>query len=187
MALVKKVGSVHVALLRAINVGGKNMVPMKSLASMFVDAGCSGVETYIQSGNVIFHADSALALRIPALISEALTDRFGFHVPVLTRTATELSRVARSNPFLRAGAELEILHVAFLADRPGAAKVKALDPNRSPPDQFAVRGCEIYLRLPNGAGRTKLTNSYLDSKLATTSTLRNWRTVLKLLELASGV
>jgi uncharacterized protein (DUF1697 family) len=76
-----------------------------------------------------------------------------------------------------------MLHVAFLAATPGPSKIAALDPNRSPPDEFAVHGREIYLRLPNGVARTKLTNAHFDSKLGTTSTLRNWRTVVKLVDL----
>jgi uncharacterized protein (DUF1697 family) len=78
------------------------------------------------------------------------------------------------------------LHVLFLADQPGAAAVASLDPDRSPPDAFVVRGREIYLRCPNGVGTTKLTNAWFDSRLATISTGRNWRTVLKLFELAKG-
>jgi len=74
----------------------------------------------------------------------------------------------------------------FLADRPPPGKIAALDPKRSPPDEFEVRGREIYLRCPNGVGRSKLTNEYFDTKLSTTSTMRNWRTVLKLVEMAGG-
>jgi uncharacterized protein (DUF1697 family) len=74
----------------------------------------------------------------------------------------------------------------FLADRPSPARVATLDPKRSPPDEFEVRGREIYLRCPNGVGRTKLSNSYFDAKLATTSTMRNWRTVVKLVEMTGG-
>ncbi len=177
--------NIHVALLRGINVGGKNRLSMKDLAAMFEDAGCRSVTTYIQSGNVIFQATPPLARRIPSLVQDAIADRFDFDAPVLTRTAEELVKTVRANPFLKAGADVERLHVAFLADRPAAANVKALDPDRSPPDAFAVRGREIYLHLPNGAGRTKLTNAYFDTKLETVSTLRNWRTVLKLLELAA--
>ena len=69
---------------------------------------------------------------------------------------------------------------------PSAAKVAALDPNRSPGDQYLVRGREIYLCCPNGMGKTKLTNDYFESRLGTPSTARNWRTVLTLLEMASG-
>lgn len=178
-----EVGS-HVALLRGVNVGGKNKLPMKDLAAMFTDAGCRDVQTYIQSGNVVCQASQALAARVPALIAAAVRDRFGFRAPVVMRTADELRQVVRENPFLRAGMDTGALHVMFLADLPDAANVAALDPDRSPPDVFAVRGREIYLHCPSGLARTKLTNKYFDTKLATTSTGRNWRTVLALLALA---
>ncbi|HZN92159.1 MAG TPA: hypothetical protein VFB81_05620, partial [Myxococcales bacterium] len=83
-------------------------------------------------------------------------------------------------------ADPDTLHVVFLADPPPPAKVAALDPARSPPDEFQVRGREIYLRCPNGFGRTKLSNAYFDSKLGTISTVRNWRTVLTLAEMAGS-
>jgi uncharacterized protein (DUF1697 family) len=176
----------YVALLRGINVGGKNMLPMKDLVGLCTDAGCGEVKSYIQSGNLVFRAKSALAPRLPDLIEKAISDQFGIRVPVVVRSADELRRVAKGNPFLRAGADAGILHVAFLSDLPKPASVAALDPNRSPPDQFTVRGREIYLQCPNGIGRTKLTNQYFDSKLGLTSTVRNWNTVLKLLELVGG-
>ena len=194
---------VHVALLRGINVGGKNRLPMKELAAIFSRLGCAEVRTYIQSGNVVHQASEALARRAPAAVSAALAGRFGLRVPVVTRTAAELGEVARRNPFLRAGADAGTLHVAFLqeeagsagrrakaarpehlADRPDPAAVTSLDPARSPPDAFAVRGRDVYLHLPSGVARTRLTNAYFDSKLRTTSTVRNWRTVLQLLEMA---
>jgi uncharacterized protein (DUF1697 family) len=175
-----------VALLRAINVGGRNIVPMKDLVALFAGAGCTNVSTYIQSGNVVFRAPPALAARLPVLLAKAVEDRFGIRVPVVVRAAGQLREVVRHNPFLRAGADPNTLHVAFLDDAPSAARIATLDPDRSPPDEFAVRGQEIYLRFPKGLGRTKLTNQYFDAKLATTSTVRNWRTVLKLLDLTGG-
>jgi len=177
---------VHVALLRGINVGGKNKLPMPVLAGLFEAIGCGAVRTYIQSGNVVFRAAPALSERVPDLISAAIARRFGLRVPVVTRTATELRGVRRRNPFLASGAAPETLHVGFLADRPPRAAVAALDRQRSPPDEFVVRGGEIYLRCPNGIGRSKLTNAYFDTQLGTTSTLRNWNTVLALVELAAG-
>jgi uncharacterized protein (DUF1697 family) len=170
-------------LLRGINVGRKNRLPMKGVSALFTDAGCTDVQTYVQSGNVVFRAGPSLALRIPAVIEKAISAQFGLTVPVVTRTATELHDAAMHNPFLPRESDTGTLHVAFLAARPTPAKVATLDPDRSPPDEFAVRGREIYLRLPNGVARTKLTNAYFDSKLGTTSTLRNWRTVVKLVEL----
>lgn len=177
---------VHVALLRGINLAGRNRLPMKDLAVMFSNAGCESVATYIQSGNVVFRASPTLARRIPDLIEKAISKSFGYRVPVVTRTGGEMRKIVRANPFLRSGADETTLHVAFLAARPAAARIEVLDPDRSPPDAFAVRGREVYLHCPNGYGRSKLTNGYFDSKLATTSTVRNWRTVLELLELASG-
>jgi uncharacterized protein (DUF1697 family) len=109
---------------------------------------------------------------------------FGFPVPVILRTADEMEAVIRRNPFPKADPDKERLHVSFLVSEPTAAQIASLDPNRSPGDTFKVLGREIYLLLPNGAGNSKLTNAYFDSKLKTTSTARNWRTVLKLLEMA---
>lgn len=173
----------HIALMRGINLAGKNRLPMEGLSALFTDAGCTDVRTYVQSGNVAFQAGPELARRIPRLIETAISDQFGLRVPVVTRTATELRKVAQANPYLAGEKDTSTLHVAFLAAKPTAAQIKGLDPDRSPPDEFTVRGREVYLRLPNGVGRTKLSNAYLDSRLGTTSTLRNWRTVLKLIEM----
>jgi uncharacterized protein (DUF1697 family) len=173
----------HVALLRGINVGGKNMLPMTDLVQMFVAAGCADVRNYIQSGNIIFRATPAKADKLPGLIPKRIADAFGYKVPVIIRTAEQMGDVLRNNPFLKAGAAETLLHVMFLADLPEAPRIAALDPHRSPPDEFFVREREIYLQLPNGAAETKLTNAWFDSKLATISTGRNWRTVQKLNEL----
>lgn len=175
------------ALLRGINVGGKNLLPMKDLVRLFADAGCAHVRTYIQSGNVLFQASPAKAGRLPGVIAQGIADRFGYRTPVLLRTVEELGATIRNNPFLEAGAPESWLHVLFLASQADALRVAALDPDRSPPDAYAVRGREIYLQCPNGAGNTRLTNAWFDSKLATISTGRNWRTAVKLFELASLV
>ena len=177
---------VTIALLRGINVGGKNRLPMKELAALFVDAGCEDVRTYIQSGNVAFRTEAPGGEEISSVISASILNHFGYRVPVITRSAREFQEIVQANPFLEAGAEADKLHVMFLAELPDSANVEALDPDRSPGDEFAVLGREIYLHCPNGVARSKLTNSYFDSRLSTTSTTRNWRTTLKLLELATG-
>src|SRR3989304_2898697 len=105
--------NVHVALLRGINGGGKNMLPMKDLAAMFTNAGCASVSTYIQSGNVVFEASPALSRRIPTLIEKVIADRFGYKVPVMTRTGGELHKIVRGNAFLQGGADARTLHVEF--------------------------------------------------------------------------
>jgi uncharacterized protein (DUF1697 family) len=177
-----KASSRRVALLRGINVGGKNMLPMKELAGMFVEAGCRDVATYIQSGNVVFSAEDKVAAGLGSLISTRVEERFGLRVPVVLRTAAELEVVIRGNPFSASG-EDEMVHVCFLADLPAADKVAGLDKGRSAPDEFVVVRREIYLRLVHGISGTKLSNAYFDSKLKTVSTIRNWRTVLKLAEM----
>src|ERR1700722_3901683 len=173
----------HVALLRGINVGGKNMLPMKELAGLFSAAGCGEVATYIQSGNIVFCAKDKVVKQLDRVIAKQVEDRFGLKVPVVWRAAAELDAVIRGNPFLKAGAAEEMLHVLFLADRPSADLVAGLDPSRSAPDEYVVVGRDIYAKLVTGAAKTKLTNAYFDSKLKTVSTMRNWRTVLKLAEM----
>lgn len=171
----------HVALLRGINVGGKNKLPMKDLAAIFTAAGAKNVTTFIQSGNVIFEGSPKT---LCAKVEKAIESQFGFRVPIAFRSAEQLEKAVKENPFLHE--HEDFLHVVFLADLPTAAAVKSLDPARSPGDRFHVLGQEIYLHVPNGMARTKITNAWLDAKLSTVSTARNWRTTLKLLELAQG-
>ena len=176
----------YVALLRGINVGGKNKLPMRDLVGMFADAGCGDVQSYIQSGNVVFAAPPQVVKTLSRTITAAITARFGFAVPVVLRSAAELIAVAQEHPLAGKGIEPTALHVAFLADLPGAKDIARLDPQRSPGDTFLVREREVYLCLPNGVARTRLTNDYFDRTLATTSTLRNWRTVQTLRDLVVG-
>jgi len=173
----------YVALLRGVNVGGKNKLPMRDLAALLAKAGCTDVRTYIQSGNAVFCATPDLAKRIPQVITEAIARKLGFRVPVVLRSDKEIQAVVDGNPFLKSVTDTKALHVGFLADRPDPRRVAALDPKRSPGDSFEVRGREIFFCLPNGFARTKLTNAYFDSTLATFSTFRNWRTVQTLLEM----
>jgi len=168
----------YVALLRGVNVGGKNILPMKELATLFAEAGCRNVATFIQSGNVVFDGNAKAG---PAVCSK-IESTFGFQTNIILRSLPEMEKIALSNPY----PDLDQSHVVFLASEPTPAQVAQLDPNRSAPDQFTVLGREIYLHMPNGMGRTKLTNAYFDSKLKTVSTVRNWRTVLKLLAMMAG-
>jgi uncharacterized protein (DUF1697 family) len=163
----------YAALLRGVNVGGKNILPMSDLAQFFAEAGCKNVTTFIQSGNVIFDGSAKASTAVCARIEAA----FGFKTSIILRSLPEMEKIAKSNPF----PETDQTHVVFLAAEPLTEQIAQLDPNRSAPDQFKVLGREIYLYMPNGMGRTKLTNAYFDSKLNTVSTVRNWRTLLKLL------
>ena len=174
----------YVALLRGVNVGGKNKLPMAELRNIFTAAGCAAVQTYIQSGNVVFEATPSLAEGVAEIVKLAIRQRFGYETAVVVRSSEELRQVVASNPFDTSG-DPQFLQVAFLEDTPSAEAVSRLDPERSPPDAFAVRGHNIYLHFPNGVARSRLTNEYLAAQLQTASTMRNWRTVLTLLEMVN--
>ncbi len=158
---------------------------MADLRDMFAEAGCAAVQTYIQSGNVVFEAAQELAERVPEIVTEATRQRLGFETAVVVRSKEEMQEVADSNPFDTSG-DPRLLHVAFLQDTPGAEAVASLDPLRSPPDAFEVRGRDVYLHYPNGVAGSKLTNAYLEARLQTVSTMRNWRTVLTLLDMVNA-
>ena len=175
----------YVALLRAVNLGGRNAVPMAGLRSLLSSLGHADVATYIQSGNAVF-ASARPSSAVAAELEERIELAFGARVDVLLRTPAELAGVVAQNPFLPEETDASRLYVVFLASGPPQAAVASLDPDRSPPDELAVRGRHVYLRLPNGAGRTKLTLDYVERRLGTRGTARNWRTVMKLLELADG-
>jgi len=175
----------YIALLRGVNVGGKHILPMKALAELVSACKCRDVRTYIQSGNIVFAAPHDVVRKLPDTLAKKIQERFGFGSPVILRTADELAQVCRNNPFLKRGAPERELHVYFLSETPTREAIQSLDANRSLPDAFRVIGREVYLHMPNGVGRTKLTSTYLDSRLATVGTARNWTTVNKLLELAA--
>lgn len=172
----------YVALLRGVNVGGRAQISMRDLRAAFEGLGHSDVLTYIQSGNVIFRSRARSAARIRAELERSISAEFGLSVTVILRTPTELATLVDRNPFVGSGASVaKQLHVAVLADRPSHRAVAQLDPNRSPPDKFVVIDRQIYLRCPNGVGRSKLTVDYFERRLETAATMRNWRTVTELL------
>lgn len=174
---------IHVALLRGLNVGAANRIKMPDLTELFTRAGARDVRTYIQSGNVLFSASDAAAKKVPAAVAKLLAAEFKITSPVVLRSAAQLAAAVKANPFLAEGAALESLHLGFLAEEP--APGVALDPDRSPGDRFVLRGRELYLHLPNGLGRSKLTNAWFDGQLKTMSTFRNWKTVLELARLSA--
>jgi uncharacterized protein (DUF1697 family) len=168
-----------VALLRGVNVGGRK-VPMAELRELIESLGHDDVRTYIQSGNVIF---SAKRRPTPASLESAIQKRFGLKVDVMLRTPAQLERAVEQNPF--PADDRSKVHVGFMARAPGAAAVRAIDADGFLPEEFAVVGSELYLHLPNGLGRSKFPDFVL-RRLKVPTTLRNWNTVTKLVELAGG-
>lgn len=169
-----------VALLRGVNVGGANRLPMASLKAVFERAGASRVETLIQSGNVVFEAPKAAAATIVAKVAAHISRDFGFDARLILRDAESWRALVAANPFLARGVDPKSLHALCLAAPPEDQRFARLDGGRSPPDEFVAVGQTIYLWLPNGVARTKLTNAWFDSTLGVTTTLPNWPTVLRL-------
>jgi uncharacterized protein (DUF1697 family) len=169
---------ITVALLRGVNVGGRTL-PMAELRELVESLGFGDVRTYIQSGNVLFSAPRKPKADV---LEAAIERRFGLQVDVMLRSPAELRRVIERNPF--PDAERSKLHVGFMARKPAAATVAALDGDAFAPERFAIVGTDLYLHLPNGMGRTKLPD-YVLRRVKVPTTIRNWNTVSKLAELAT--
>jgi uncharacterized protein (DUF1697 family) len=165
------------ALLRGVNVGGARMLPMAALEGAFRTAGALAAETVIQSGNVVFDAQNPEAAGLAA--ARAIEAEFGFRPAIIVRSAWRA--MVEANPFVTAGISADTLHVACLAVAPPSESPCPLDPKAFAPDEFALTGADVYLRLPYGLAKANLTNRRLDKTFRTVSTLRNWRTVLNLL------
>jgi uncharacterized protein (DUF1697 family) len=173
----------YVALLRGINLGGKGKVPMADLRSLVEGCGFHDVRTYIQSGNVVFTAPGRRSAdAVAKVLEQALAERYPFAPQVVVRTRKQLEAVAAGNPFLERGEDEGAQHVVCF---PSSAR-PSIDPDldRYAPEEAIVRGHEVYLHLPNGIGTSKLAAD-LARKHKANGTARNWRTVTKLVELAS--
>ncbi|HWI64261.1 MAG TPA: DUF1697 domain-containing protein [Symbiobacteriaceae bacterium] len=172
-----------IALLRGINVGGHKLVKMAELKRTFEALGFSRVQTYIQSGNVVFEAaEDEASLR--RRIEQAIEAAFGFAVPTVLRTAQALEAIVADCPFpVDRLAEGEELYVALLAEAPAQAGIDKLLASRSDTDECRLAGREVYLLLRNGARETIFTNNFLEKKLGVPVTTRNWQTINKLVEM----
>ncbi|WP_405144203.1 DUF1697 domain-containing protein [Sphaerisporangium sp. NBC_01403] len=176
----------YVALLRGINIGGNSSIAMADLREVFIGFGYEDVTTYLRTGNIVFGAPSGDQDRLVTEIRKGISDGLGKDVGVLLRTAAELDAVLTSNPFLGEQDDLTKLLVTFLAADPGADKAGAL---ASPPGEtgsLALVGREVYVHVPDGYGRTKLSNAFVEKKLGVAATTRNWRSVLRLREMATA-
>ena len=171
-----------VALLRAINLGKRNRVAMADLRSLLAEEGYANVTTHLQSGNVVLEAPERRPGAVERSIEEALRQRLGLEIDVMVRTGDELAKVTRSNPFLARGADPSTLHVSFLKSSPPAAAARALAAADLAPDELELRGKELYLRYPEGLGRSKM-GAFLERTLPVRGTVRKWSVVTKLAEL----
>jgi uncharacterized protein (DUF1697 family) len=173
----------YVSLLRGINVSGRNRISMADLRALYETHGHDEVSTYVQSGNVVSHSKVRSAATVGRAIERAIADDLGLDVTVLVRTPAQLATLVDANPLIRDGVDPAKLHVTFLASKPARAAVAALAGRRYAPDECEVVGDAVYVVCPNGYGRTKINNTYLERVLGVAATTRNWKTVNQLLEL----
>ncbi len=180
--------SVVVAMLRGVNVGGKNLVNMETLRTLCVSLQCSDVVTHLQSGNVLFRTRTKDLEALRLRMQKEMADRFGFEIPIVFRTVEDLRRVVAHNPFPgRVATEAAKVLVTFLYDDPGEAGRRALRAMTIEPEEVRVEGRELYIYYPAGQGQSKLRMRPIEEALGTPGTGRNWNTVLKLLELGEGL
>ncbi|WP_439554943.1 DUF1697 domain-containing protein [Dyadobacter sp.] len=152
----------YIAMLRGINVSGKNMIKMPALAALFTELGLGNVKTYIQSGNVLFNRKSTSEQELAAEIGAAIKRVFDFEVETLVVSLPTLNAVLQGNPFINErNEEVAKLHATFLYQLPDAAQMAKIEPGKFLPDEFALVGETIYVFCPDGYGRTKLTNNFL--------------------------
>jgi uncharacterized protein (DUF1697 family) len=182
----EKIMTGYIALLRGVNVGG-NILKMERLRGVWSELGFKNVRTYVQSGNVVFNAAGSPA-NLSRAIEKKLAGETRLPVAVIVRTAMEMGKIIAGNPFLKVkgeGIDRLKLHVTFL----GAVAPKDADDRlnavKAGLEQFYCVDREVYLYLPNGYGRAKLTNNVVEKALSVKATTRNWNTVSKLHEMVT--
>ncbi|MCH9695438.1 MAG: DUF1697 domain-containing protein [Gammaproteobacteria bacterium] len=171
----------YVVLLRGINVGGHNKLPMQALRDLLETLGCSNVTSYIQSGNAVFDFDGE-ANGLDLQIATSIEHGFGFRPTVLVLRGEVFAQIAAANPFKNEPVEANSLHVSFLIERASAPDHDRLRSLAADTERYALTENAFYLLAPDGLARSKIAAN-ADRCLGVEVTARNWRTVCKLVEM----
>jgi uncharacterized protein (DUF1697 family) len=176
----------YICILRGINVGGNKRIKMDALRQMFTELGYANVQTYIQSGNVVFNASETDIQALQTTISDKIRDTFGFEVHVLVLSASEIAAAVSNNPYSTDLAKgPATIHLTFLSHLPDHTLLDKIIPSNYLPDEFICLGKVVYMHCPNGYGNTKLTNTFFENKLKVTATCRNLKTSMELAAMAN--
>lgn len=182
----------YISILRGINVGGKRKILMADLKALYEALGFKNPVTYIQSGNVIFET-KAKAKNLSAeqagnalteKIKKAISEKYGFDVPVIIRSVPEIQEIIKQNPFAKPDVDIKSLHLTFLGENPSEENLEKIKTYDYSPDQFEIIGNNAFVFCSTGYSKSKLTNQFFEKKLKVSATTRNWKTVNKLLTLA---
>lgn len=175
----------YVALLRGVNIGAKKRITMTDLKALVEGLGHTDVATYVNSGNVVFTTpEPHEGVDLARDVASALVARHTLDVAVVIRSGEEMTAIVAGNPFPERASEPKTLHVAFLSDAPAPHLIDALAESERGSDDYRVIGREVYLHYPNGMSGAVFMVNGLDRALDVAATSRNWRTVLKLAEMA---
>jgi uncharacterized protein (DUF1697 family) len=177
---------VHIALLRAVNVGGRQPIRMADLRDLLTKLGFEDVRSLLQSGNLVFRGHPGSGSEIARLLEKEAANRLDLHTDFLVRSQEEWNRIITQNPF-QAEAKRDPAHliVMFLKRPPSAEQVAALQSTITGPEIVRTESEQAYIVYPAGIGRSRLTNTFIEKKFGTRGTARNWNTVLKLASLAA--
>ncbi len=177
----------YVGLMRGINVGGKHKLPMATLRAVFERAGASAVQTYIQSGNIVFEAPAKRSRAIADDVSAAIEADLGFSAPVVLRSAAAWAKLIETNPFSEeAAADPKRVHVMLLDRAPSKAARASFEPDCRLAERWVLAKDAVFVDYPGGSARSKVGVSYVDRVLGCTATARNWRTIEALDERVRG-
>lgn len=186
-----KPSNVFIAFLRGINVGGRGMIAMADLKTLFAKEGFLDTRTLLQSGNVVFKTKAAATTdALEKKIAAAIAKRFAANVKIMVRTPDELKKIVARNPFPDAARDdPSHLLVDFLSEKPTAAAAKAMTAlaSKFPNEPFSLDGREFFIHYSKNIGESKFTNAIIDRTLGVSGTARNWNTVTKLIALADEV
>jgi uncharacterized protein (DUF1697 family) len=174
----------YIALLRGINVGGHKKVPMADLRAALADAGFEDVKTYVQSGNVALTAKERSPAKVGRRVEQAIEKAFGFDVAVVVRSREEIAALIEDDPLGDVATNPTYRVVVFLADKLDRERLADVDPEQFAPEAFALRDYEIVMWAPDGQRDSKLVKTLTEKRSGVVGTARNWKTVLKLLDLA---
>jgi uncharacterized protein (DUF1697 family) len=178
----------YITILRGINVSGHNLIKMAELKALFTTLKYAHVQTYIQSGNIVYQAKATDQQKLSATIQKEIKNTFGFEVPVITFSLAYLEKVIKASPFVKdITKDTAFLHVTFLSDTPLQETITIIKKGDYKNDAVEIKGNTIYLYCPDGYSKTKLTNGFLENKLKVTATTRNWKTTNELLRIAKEV
>ena len=173
----------YIAILRGINVGGKRKILMADLKELFIEIGFADIQTYIQSGNIIFNTKRKDDnIELANKIEQSIAKNYDFKVPVIVRNVEELNEAISNNPFFEKN-DIERLHLTFLKEVPETEKLDKIKTYDYSPDKFEIKDKNVFVYCSGKYSDSKLTNKFFESKLKVLATTRNWKTVLKLLEL----